>query len=276
MATPTEIVNEVLQGKWGNGEERKKKLEEAGYAYENLQNAVNEAMGVEKRYETTVSDRVAVGLEDIDTTKKQSKADKEAAKATEKRAGVIESLANILRAVGSSVQVVKAGFGAVLGTLQKGAFLIDILKDGFKFFLSVLGGFATKVTAFNTWLLSFKTIEEFFSGLRSKIHEVGGAFTEMGHPLTNIQKLVFLIEAGYKKTRETISKFFEKGREIIVTGSMRSSKTAKDGVKRTWWKIVVDSFGFCGGKGEQQAAAPAPVVDSESGMEQVNTEELPF
>lgn len=204
-----ELTQEIMQGKWGNGEERKKKLEEAGYAYENLQNAVNEAMGVEKRYETTVSDRVAVGLEDIDTTKKQAAAEEEAAKATEKRAGVIESLANILRAVGSSVQVVKAGFGAVLGTLQKGAFLIDILKDGFKFFLSILGGFANRVTAFNTWLLSFKTIEDFFSGLRSKLHEVGGAFTEMGHPLTNIQKLVFLIESGYKKTRETINKFFE-------------------------------------------------------------------
>ena len=204
-----ELTQEIMQGKWGNGEERKKKLEEAGYAYENLQNAVNDTLGVEKRYETTVSDRVAVGLEDIDTTKKQTAAEEEAVKVTEKRAGTIESLANILRAVGSAVQVVKAGFGAVLGTLKKGAFLIDILKDGFKFFLSVLGGFANKVTAFNTWILSFKTIEEFFSGLRTKLHEVGGAFTEMGHPLTNIQKLVFLIEAGYKKTRETINKFFE-------------------------------------------------------------------
>ena len=81
---------------------------------------------------------------------------------------------------------------------------------------------------------------------------------------------------AFGKTAAAISKFFQKGREIIVIGSMRSSKTEKDGVKRTWWKIVVDSFGFCGGKGEQQAAAPAPVVDSESGMEQVNTEELPF
>ena len=204
-----QLTQEIMEGKWGNGDERKKKLEEAGYAYENLQNAVNETLGVEKRYETTVSDRVAVGLEDIDTTKKQTAAEEEAAKVTEKRAGTIESLANILRAVGSSIQVVKAGFGAVWGTLKKGAFLIDILKDGFKFFLSVLGGFANRVTAFNTWIMSFKTVDDFFSGLRSKLHEVGGAFTEMGHPLTNIQKLVFLIESGYKKARESIGKFFD-------------------------------------------------------------------
>ena len=124
-----ELTQEIMQGKWGNGDERRKKLEEAGYAYENLQNAVNEAMGVEKRYETTVSDRVAVGLEDIDTTKKQIQVDKEATETTKKRAGTIESLANILRAVGSAVQLVKTGAGAVWGTLKKGAFLIDILKE---------------------------------------------------------------------------------------------------------------------------------------------------
>ena len=258
-----ELTQEIMQGKWGNGEERKKKLEEAGYAYENLQNAVNGALGVEKCYETTVSDRVAVGLEDIDTTKKQTQAEEEAAKVTEKRVGVIESLANILRAVGSSVQVVKAGVGAVWGTLKKGAFLIDILKDGFKFFLSVLGGFANKVTAFNTWIMSFKSVEQFFSGLRSKLHEVGASFTEMGHPLTKLQKVVTLLESGYKQARKTISKFFDtiktgvKGIDLdkLYTSVMEIGKfvggvlilafealagvinTAVDGVKKLYDKI---------------------------------------
>ena len=81
---------------------------------------------------------------------------------------------------------------------------------------------------------------------------------------------------AFGKTGVAISQYMAKGREILVVGSMRSSKTEKDGVKRTWWKIVVDSFGFCGSKNDQQAAAPAPAVDAQSGMEQVNTEELPF
>ena len=80
---------------------------------------------------------------------------------------------------------------------------------------------------------------------------------------------------AFGKTAAAISKFFQKGREIIVIGSMRSSKTEKDGVKRTWWKIVVDSFGFCGSKGEAGTSAPTPEVDASSGMEVV-TEELPF
>ena len=37
-----EVAKEVLQGKWGNGDERKKKLKAAGYNYEKVQAKVNE------------------------------------------------------------------------------------------------------------------------------------------------------------------------------------------------------------------------------------------
>lgn len=203
-----ELTQEIMQGKWGNGEERKKKLEEAGYAYENLQNAVNEAMGVEKRYETTVSDRVAVGLEDIEVTNDQANADKNATKSTEKRAGAIESIANILRAVGSAVKVVKTGAGALWNTVKKGAFLLDILKDGLKFILSVLGGFANKVTAFNNWILSFSSVEGFFVGLRRWLRQNKQEFEQMGVPIKNIQVLVAGIEKAFKYAKSSISTFF--------------------------------------------------------------------
>lgn len=36
-----EVAKEVLDGKWGNGEERKKRLSEAGYDYRAVQNKVN-------------------------------------------------------------------------------------------------------------------------------------------------------------------------------------------------------------------------------------------
>ena len=40
----TEIAKEVLAGKWGNGETRKKKLEAAGYDYAAIQKIVNKLM----------------------------------------------------------------------------------------------------------------------------------------------------------------------------------------------------------------------------------------
>ena len=39
-----ELAKEVIQGKWGNGQERKDKLTEAGYDYHEVQTKVNELM----------------------------------------------------------------------------------------------------------------------------------------------------------------------------------------------------------------------------------------
>ena len=40
------LANEVINGKWGVGEDRKKRLTEAGYDYDTVQAKVNEKMGV--------------------------------------------------------------------------------------------------------------------------------------------------------------------------------------------------------------------------------------
>lgn len=39
-----EIAKEVISGKWGNGSERKEKLEAAGYNYAEVQAKVNEML----------------------------------------------------------------------------------------------------------------------------------------------------------------------------------------------------------------------------------------
>ena len=39
-----DIATEVIQGRWGNGAVRKKKLTEAGYDYTAIQNIVNERL----------------------------------------------------------------------------------------------------------------------------------------------------------------------------------------------------------------------------------------
>ena len=80
---------------------------------------------------------------------------------------------------------------------------------------------------------------------------------------------------AFGNTGVAISKFFTKGKEILVEGRMESNRVAKDDTVRVYWGISVDTFEFCGTKGDGGASAPAP-VDPETGMEQVNTEELPF
>lgn len=78
---------------------------------------------------------------------------------------------------------------------------------------------------------------------------------------------------AFGQTGAAIDKFLCKGREVLIEGRMESSKSeGKDGVKRTYWGVVVENFEFCGKK---EDAAPAPEVDQQSGM-QISTEEPPF
>ena len=59
------IADEVIAGKWGNGNDRKTNLEKAGYNYQEVQNKVNEKLGVSnsnKKSNETIANEVIKGL----------------------------------------------------------------------------------------------------------------------------------------------------------------------------------------------------------------------
>jgi len=58
---------------------------------------------------------------------------------------------------------------------------------------------------------------------------------------------------AFGKTGETIAQYLTKGRQLAVTGSIRTgSYDAKDGTKRYTTDIVVDSFEFIGNSNENK------------------------
>ena len=78
-------------------------------------------------------------------------------------------------------------------------------------------------------------------------------------------------------TGSFVKTWFKKGSGITVSGRMESSQSEKDGEKRTYWSLNVDDVEFPMKGGDKPAAAePAPEVDAASGMEKVDTAELPF
>ena len=81
----------------------------------------------------------------------------------------------------------------------------------------------------------------------------------------------FIDCTAFGNTGVAISKYMTKGREILVEGRMESSKSEKDGQKRTFWGVTVESFWFCGGRSD--AGAPAPSAEPQP-VEP--PEELPF
>lgn len=68
----------------------------------------------------------------------------------------------------------------------------------------------------------------------------------------------FIRCTAWRATAEFISKYFTKGKEIAVTGSLHNSDyTDSNGVKHFSYDVQVDKAEFCGGKTE---TAPAPAT----------------
>lgn len=82
---------------------------------------------------------------------------------------------------------------------------------------------------------------------------------------------------------EMVGKFFTKGREITVKGSMHSRKWQdKDGNNRISWEILAEEVDFCGSRNDATAAptaqdeAPPQSYDSEFTPIDIKDEDLPF
>lgn len=210
-----EVVQEIIRGEWGNGQDRIDRLREAGYAFENLQNAVNELLGCEKRYETTVSDNEAVGISATEVLKEnaqvlgEQKANTEAVTdAIRKENPVIGNLAAIVMGVTSSIKVVKAGLSAVWGTLAKGASILTVIKNALVFVLDIFGAIAGKVYSFNTWILSFSSITKLFANLEGRAVILRNKLRNVGISLNNLVPLAKLLRSAVNKIKGTLDNFF--------------------------------------------------------------------
>ena len=60
------VAKEVIDGKWGNGDERKKKLTESGYNYSEVQNKVNQLLEPKKTIKKSSIVKVKSGAKSYD------------------------------------------------------------------------------------------------------------------------------------------------------------------------------------------------------------------
>lgn len=175
-----QIRDEIIQGKWGNGQERIDRLTEAGYAFENLQNGVNETLGATKRYETVMSDAEAVGEKLTDNTKDQAEEQKNYREEIQKSNAMlfvhkdaVENIAYIFLGVSSAVKtVVKVvdlavtSFKGLSGGVGPVAATLGIVLD-------VLGNLGRHIYSFNAgvqeWLDNFGSLGEVVDNIRKKI-----------------------------------------------------------------------------------------------------------
>ena len=84
----------------------------------------------------------------------------------------------------------------------------------------------------------------------------------------------FFNVSAWNKAGEFVSRYFTKGQEILIQGSMQSRKRVDDdGTSRTYWEVRADTVEFCGKKEDRQEQ---PVANPEDGFVQVDEADLPF
>ena len=208
-----ELVERIKMGEFGNGEERAQRLKEAGYAYENLQNAVNGTLDCEKRYETTLTDNEALGYKEIKVTNEAADAVdqhtdsvKDLDEATKDLNPVTANLVKILMAVKSTVGLVSKGVGAVWGVVARGASVLDVVKAGLMFILNIFGAIAGKVYEFTSWAGKFKSLTSFITGLGTAIWRIGD---RIGVSLTPLKQLLYNIASVMGKVKKALSDLLE-------------------------------------------------------------------
>lgn len=177
-----EMANKVIRGDFGNGQERREKLEELGYSYERIQNKVNELLGCSFRYEVA-EENVA------DAEKKAAKASEEHAEGLSDMATIVKNLSRFLGGLkgiwGVITQVGSAFYDEVIKrTLDNLPKIAVLLSSG-------LGDFGDVVSRFTTWirkldpvrriLLGIIGIGELFFGVVGKIAGgIANFFKEIG------------------------------------------------------------------------------------------------
>jgi single-strand DNA-binding protein len=88
------------------------------------------------------------------------------------------------------------------------------------------------------------------------------------------EKTDFINCEAWRQTAEFISKYFNKGKEIVVCGELHIDKWEKDGEIKYLTKVSVDEVEFCGSKGDVESVKPTEKVNAFDAID--DTDDLPF
>ncbi len=75
------------------------------------------------------------------------------------------------------------------------------------------------------------------------------------------KKADFISCVAWRQTAEFVSKYFSKGKEILLIGSLQTGSYEKDGVKHYTTDVLVDNVEFCGSKSSGQTQEDTPNVN---------------
>lgn len=92
----------------------------------------------------------------------------------------------------------------------------------------------------------------------------------------------FVTCVAFKAQAEFLNKYFSKGQEILILGSLRINQwEGDDGIKREGCEVLINNIDFCGAKqenkpSEQSKEVQTPQPDAVAELSDLPDEDLPF
>ena len=223
----SEIAQAVIRGEYGNGPERKKRLEEEGKSYEKIQNKVNELLGCTFRYE--------VAEEEVtEATNEKAKAAENSVKSMDRMLKKEEEIDNRNKSFGETLRSLwhhtdnhLENFTLFVIGVQSATKVISAVVSDLKiiekigFVLSKVGGFISDafgnigyyVAELSDWLLEVRPWNIAMEKLGLTVDRLKLSFLKFQKSLRkykNISKAIKLIQNGIKGLVDYVTTLFKK------------------------------------------------------------------
>ena len=223
----SEIAQAVIKGEYGNGPERKKRLEEEGKSYEKIQNKVNELLGCSFRYEVAEEEVTEATNEKAKAAENSVKSMDRMLKKEEEIDKRNKSFGETLRSLWHHTDNHLENFtlfviGVQSATKVIGAVVSDLkIIEKIGFVLSKVGGFISDafgnigyyVAELSDWLLEVRPWNTAMEKLGLTVDRLKLSFLKFQKSLRkykNISKAIKLIQNGIKGLVDYVTTLFKK------------------------------------------------------------------
>lgn len=226
----TELAQAVIRGDYGNGDERRKKLEEEGKSYEKVQNKVNELLGVSFRYEVAEEEMTEAMDKNTEAGKRSEAQMKRLMDAEGEMNRKQTPLEKLMMTISDSpwmhhnalenATLFFAGIAAGVNTIKQAASDLKIvekiawaLSKAFGFVSDVFGNIGRYLILINGYLQETKPWLKASEAIKNSIGNISEKLAKLKAYLgtfKNLSRLTKAISSGVKNIKDRVADLFKK------------------------------------------------------------------
>lgn len=197
-----EIAQKVINGEYGNGEARRKALENLGYSYEEVQNRVNELLGSEKRYTNTKKETEKVDKRLFKMEEDLAAEEKKRQHRTWEYRDSLTKIHTAAKGIADFMGMIRDAASSFVEIIAKPALpvIFETILDVISWIGEKLSYVADKAKEYDTFNKTFQLIVDIFTAANEEIHE----FYDWFMSLDSVQRIGESLKELWERIEEAI------------------------------------------------------------------------